>query len=175
MFRNHGMSTRDEIEFFSHNSRLDSLQAVVGNRLIHEVGSITRQRIANAKRYDEAFRDLKEYIAVPPRHPNVQQVYHTYVIRVKSRDALLAYLLERGIKAKVHYPIPVHLQKAAAYLGYKKGDFPVCEQDCATIISLPVHQHLTDEQMSYVIESIWEFYSRRDIRKAQDEAFHTRR
>ena len=175
LFRNHGMSTRDEIEFFSHNSRLDSLQAVVGNRLIHEVGSITRQRIANAKRYDEAFQDLKEYITVPLRRPNVQQVYHTYVLRVKNRDALLAYLLEREIKAKVHYPVPVHLQKAALYLGHKKGDFPVCEQDCATIISLPVHQHLTSEQVSYVIESIREFYSRRDIRRAQDEASHTRR
>ena len=174
LFRNHGMNTRDEIEFFSHNSRLDSLQAVIGNRLIHEVDSITRQRIANASSYDEAFQDLREFITIPTRRPNVQQVYHTYVLRVKNRDALLAYLLERGIKAKVHYPIPVHLQKAAASLGYEKGDFPICEQDCATIISLPVHQHLTGEQVSYVIESIWEFYSRRDVRRSKDEPSYTR-
>ena len=59
LFRNHGMNTRDEIEFFSHNSRLDSLQAVIGNRLIREVEGITQKRIANARQYDEAFKDLQ--------------------------------------------------------------------------------------------------------------------
>ncbi len=158
LFRNHGMSTRDEIEFFSHNSRLDSLQAVIGNRLISQTEDITRQRIANAQQYDAAFKDLKEYITIPPRRANVQQVYHTYVLRVKNRDELLKHLIERGVRAKVHYPIPVHLQKAAAYLGYKKGDFPICEEDARTIISLPVHQHLTSAQMSYVIDSVRDFY-----------------
>lgn len=158
LFRNHGMNTRDEIEFFSHNSRLDSLQAVIGNRLIREVEDITQKRIANARQYDEAFKDLKEYIAIPKRHSNVQQVYHTYVLRVKNRDGLLSHLIERGIRAKVHYPIPVHLQKAAAYLGYKEGDFPVCEEDCRRIISLPVHQHLTPEELEYVIDCVRTFY-----------------
>ncbi len=159
LFRNYGMSTRDEIEMFSHNSRLDSLQAVIGNRLINEVEDITRKRIANARHYDEAFKDLNGHIAIPQRRSNVQQVYHTYVLRVKNRDALLQYLVGCGIGAKVHYPIPVHLQPAAKYLGYKKGDFPVCEEDARWIISLPVHQHLTPQQMTYVIDCVRAFYS----------------
>lgn len=175
LFRNHGMSTRDEIEFFSHNSRLDSLQAVIGNRLIKEVEDITQKRIANARQYDEAFKDLREHISIPQRRANVQQVYHTYVLRVKNRDGLLNHLIERGIKAKVHYPIPVHLQKAAAYLGYKAGDFPVCEEDSRTIISLPVHQHLTSAQMAYVIDCVWEFYRTGGKRSTREDALYTRR
>ena len=174
LFRNHGMSTRDEIEFFSHNSRLDSLQAVIGNRLIREVEDITSKRIANARQYDEAFRNLKEYITIPKRRPNVQQVYHTYVLRVKDRDGLLSHLIARGVRAKVHYPIPVHLQKAAAYLGYKAGDFPVCEQDAHTIISLPVHQHLTSQQINYVIDCARQFY-RAGAREVKQDALYTRR
>jgi dTDP-4-amino-4,6-dideoxygalactose transaminase len=158
LFRNHGMMTRDEIAFWSHNCRLDTLQAVIANRLIGQVHSITERRIANAKRYDEAFAELSDYIQIPPRRPNVKHVYHTYVLRVRDRDRLYKYLNENGIEAKIHYPIPLHLQKAAAYLGYKEGDFPVCETDCRTIITLPVHQHLEPSQVDYVIDCIRRFY-----------------
>ena len=158
LFRNHGLATRDEIEIFGHNSRLDSLQAVIANRLIKDVVSITEKRIANARRFDEAFGELKGYITIPPRRSNVKQVYHTYVIQAKDRDALCAYMLKKGIEVKIHYPIPLHLQKAASYLGYKKGDFPVCEKHCRTIITLPVHQHLTSKEMDYMIKCVREFY-----------------
>jgi dTDP-4-amino-4,6-dideoxygalactose transaminase len=160
LFRNHGMATRDEIAFWSHNCRLDTLQAVVANRLMDQVHSITERRIANAKRYDEAFADLSDFVRIPRRRPNVKQVYHTYVIRVKDRDKLYKYLNEQGVEAKIHYPIPLHLQKAAAGLGYKEGDFPVCEEDCRTILTLPVHQHLTDAQISYVADRIRKFYKK---------------
>ena len=175
LFRNHGMSTRDEIEFFSHNSRLDSLQAIIGNRLINEVEDITQKRIANARGYDEAFKDLKEYITIPRRRSNVQQVYHTYVLRVKNRDGLLRHLMGKGVRAKVHYPIPVHLQKAAAYLGYKAGDFPICEEDSKMIISLPVHQHLKPEQIAYVIDCVREFYRAGGQGSTKEDALYTRR
>jgi dTDP-4-amino-4,6-dideoxygalactose transaminase len=158
LFRNHGMATRDVIAFWSHNCRLDTLQAVVANRLLEEVHAITDRRIANARRFDEAFASLPDYIQIPPRRPNVKQVYHTYVIRVKDRDKLYKYLLAQGIEAKIHYPIPLHLQQAAAGLGYKEGDFPLCESDCRTIITLPVHQHLEPDQMDYVIDCIRKFY-----------------
>jgi dTDP-4-amino-4,6-dideoxygalactose transaminase len=158
LFRNHGLLTRDEIEMFGHNCRLDSLQAVVANRLIDEVHSITDRRIANARCFDEAFNDLSDYITLPPRRTNVKQVYHTYVIRVKDRDRLYEHLNEKGIETKIHYPIPLHLQKAAAYLGYKQGDFPVCEEHCRTIITLPVHQHLTSDEIDYIIECVRSFY-----------------
>jgi dTDP-4-amino-4,6-dideoxygalactose transaminase len=154
------MATRDEIHLWGGNSRLDSLQAVIALRLMKEVETITAQRIANARRFDEAFADLSGAVRVPPRRANVRQVFHTYVIRVESRDALLASLLAKGIRAKVHYPIPLHLQKAAADLGYKAGDFPVCEADCRSILTLPVHQHLTPAELDYTIDCVRGFYGR---------------
>jgi dTDP-4-amino-4,6-dideoxygalactose transaminase len=159
LFRNHGLGTRDEVAMFGHNCRLDSLQAVVANRLIDQVYDITEKRIANARQFDEGFADLGEYVVIPPRRADVKQVFHTYVIRVTERDSLLAYLQEHGVEAKVHYPIPLHLQEAAKYLGYKPGDFPVCENHCRTIITLPVHQHLTPEQVDCVIEHVRNFYT----------------
>lgn len=159
LFRDHGMSTRDEITFFSHNSRLDSIQAVVGNRLIGQTEFITDQRIANAKRYDEAFAELSDFISIPHRPKNYKQVYHTYVLRVKDRDEVLRHLLDKGVRAKIHYPIPVHLQKAAEHLGYHKGDFPVCEADAGCMLTLPVHQHLSSEEIEYVIATLKLFFT----------------
>ena len=159
LLRNHGMKNRDEIEIFGHNSRLDSLQAVIGLRLIKEVRWITEKRIKFAKQFDEAFKDLKEFIHIPRRPENYNWVYHTYVLRVKDRDGLLKYLLSQNIEAKVHYPIPLHLQNASRYLGYKKGNFPMAEKDAETMITLPVHQHLTQEEMEYMIGHVQYYYS----------------
>src|SRR5215470_4420597 len=82
LFRNHGLSNRDEVAMFGHNCRLDSLQAVVANRLIGQAEAITEKRIANARLYDEALADMNEFVKIPRRYPNVKQVYHTYVVRV---------------------------------------------------------------------------------------------
>ena len=160
LLRNHGLKTRDEVEFFGHNSRLDTLQAIVGNRLMNDVEAINNTRIKNAKAFDDALSELGDYITIPPRKPNVRNVYHLYMIQVKDRDKLLAYLIENGIEAKIHYPIPLHLQKASENLGYKEGDFPVCEAQCKSMITLPVHQHLTNQQILYIIDKIREFYTR---------------
>ena len=158
LFRNHGLASRDIVTMFGHNSRLDTIQASIGNRLLGQVHTITETRIANAARFDAAFAELGDDVIVPPRRDDIKQVYHTYVVRVTDRDSLLAYLQQNGIGAKVHYPIPLHLQEAAAPLGYRKGDFPVCEKHCQSIISLPVHQHLTVDEMDYVIEHVRRFY-----------------
>jgi len=81
------------------------------------------------------------------------------VIQAKERrDELIKYLAEKGIEAKIHYPIPIHLQKASEYLGYKEGDFPLCEAQAKSIITLPVHQHLSDDEIAYVIDNIRKFY-----------------
>ena len=161
LFRNHGLSTRDEVSMFGHNCRLDTLQALVANRLIDQTQWITDQRIANALRYDQGLRNLSDYIVVPERKPNIQEVFHTYVIRASNRNELVDYLIGHGIEVKVHYPVPLHLQPAAAHLGYKVGDFPVCEEHCNSIITLPVHQHLNTDQIDYVIEHIRTFYLNR--------------
>jgi dTDP-3-amino-2,3,6-trideoxy-4-keto-D-glucose/dTDP-3-amino-3,4,6-trideoxy-alpha-D-glucose/dTDP-2,6-dideoxy-D-kanosamine transaminase len=164
LFRNHGLINRDEVAIFGHNSRLDSLQAVIGNRLIDQTEFITNTRIANAKRLDEAFADLGEFIHIPHRPANVKHVYHLYILRVEHRDELLTYLQENGVEAKIHYPIPVHLQKAAAHLGYKKGDFPVAERDSQVSITLPAHQHLTSDEIDYMIECVRSFYLKGEMK-----------
>ena len=158
LLRNHGLANRDEVAMFGHNSRLDSLQAVVANRLIDDVHWITDRRIANAQRLDQGLADLGEYVVIPPRPANYKQVFHTYVVRAADRDRLLEHLLAAGIEAKVHYPIPLHLQEAARYLAYKPGDFPVCEEHCRTIITLPVHQHLTTDEIDFMIDQIRTYY-----------------
>jgi aminotransferase EvaB len=158
LLRNHGLANRDEVEIFGVNSRLDSLQAVVGLSLIGQVKDITDARIDNARRYDEAFADLDEFITLPPRDPSVREVYHTYVIQVKDRDQLFAHLGDNGVDAKVHYPVPLHLQPAARKLGYKKGDFPVTEAQSKAILTLPVHQHLYPEEIEHIVECVRTFY-----------------
>lgn len=160
LYRNHGLANRDEVVLFGCNSRLDTLQAVIGNRLIKQTDWITQQRIANAKRYDEAFADMGDQVRPPRRRPGVRHVYHLYVIRVEGRDELLAHLQRQGVEAKVHYPIPVHLQPAAKHLGYQRGDFPVSERDARCIITLPGHQHLTAAEVDYAISQVRSFYGK---------------
>ena len=157
LYRNHGLVNRDEVAIFGANSRLDTLQAVIGNRLIGQTEFITNQRIENAQRYDNAFADL-DGISIPRRRTDVKHVYHLYIIRTRQRGALLSYLHEHGVEAKIHYPIPMHLQEAAKHLGYKEGDFPMAEEDSRTMITLPAHQHLTDEEIEYTIETVRSFY-----------------
>ena len=158
LLRNHGLKNRDEVQIFGYNSRLDTLQAVVGNYLIKDMEEITRTRIKWAVKLDSALADLKAYITIPERKSNRRYVFHLYMLMVKDRDELLDYLIEKGIEAKIHYPIPLHLQEAIRGLGYKEGDFPVAEAQAKSVITLPVHQHLTEEQIDYMIECIHDFY-----------------
>jgi dTDP-4-amino-4,6-dideoxygalactose transaminase len=158
LLRNHGLASRDEAVTFGWNSRLDTLQAVIGNRLLGEVESIVGTRIAIAARYDEAFSALSGSVCVPRRRPGVRHSFHLYVLRARGRDELLVHLNRQGVEAKVHYPIPLHLQQAASPLGYKEGDFPVSEEDCRCIITLPAHQHLRPEEVEHVIAQVEAFY-----------------
>ena len=87
-------------------------------------------------------------------------MYQLYVVSVDRRDELLAYLGTKGIECKVHYPIPLHLQEAAGGLGYQKGDFPVCEALAKEIITIPAHQHVSADQIDYVLEAFHAFASR---------------
>ena len=158
LLRNHGLINRDTCSIFAYNSRLDSLQAIVANHLLIRIDNITNSRIANAVRYDKLLSDIQE-VEIPFRPENVKQVFHIYVIKVKQRDELKAFLNRYGIDVKVHYPIPMHLQPAAIYLNYKQGDFPVAEHTCNSVISLPVHEYITNEQIDYVVDKIKEFYA----------------
>jgi len=87
-------------------------------------------------------------------------VYHVYLVEVDKRDELLKYLNDHGIQALIHYPIPLHLQKAFDYLGYKKGDFPNAEKSAGRILSLPMYPELTKKQIDYVVSTIQKFYDK---------------
>ena len=108
--------------------------------------------------YDKQLSNIPQ-ISIPNRSTFVKQVYHIYVVRAKRRNELKNYLNHYGIDAKVHYPIPMHLQPAAKSFGYKRGDFPVSEMVCDSVISLPVHEFVTNEQIDYTVTKIREFYA----------------
>lgn len=156
--RNHGLKNRNEIEQFGFNSRLDSIQACIGRFGLQRIDAITRARQKHAARYDQLFADLPA-VVVPPRRANVKQVFHTYIVQVEQRADLMAFLSKQGIETKIHYPIPIHLQAPCRAMGYAPGDFPVCEAQAERILSLPVNEHLTDEQIDYVADRIRMFYS----------------
>lgn len=158
LLRNHGMIDRDHYAFYAYNSRLDTIQAVVGNHLLKDVKWITERRIEIAGRLDAGLKDLNQ-ITIPPRNSDERRVYHMYMLLVEDRDRLYKFLLEKGVDAKVHYPIPLHLQQASQNLGYKLGDFPVAEMQAKKIISFPAHQHLSDEEVTYIIQCVREFYA----------------
>ena len=123
-----------------------------------KIDHITDSRIKNAAEYDKQLSNIPQ-ITIPNRSTFVKQVYHIYVVRAKRRNELKIYLNQNGVDAKVHYPIPMHLQPAAQQYGYKIGDFPVCEMVCDQVISLPVHEFVTNEQIDYVVSKIREFYA----------------
>ena len=158
LMRNHGLINRDQCAIFSYNSRLDSIQAIVANHLLKKIDNITEARIEHAARFDQQLIDIPQ-ITIPDRPEHVKQVYHLYVIRAERRDELKKYLNENEVDAKIHYPISMHLQPAAKTYGYKRGDFPVCEAICDSVISLPVHEFVTDEQIDYIVSKIKDFYA----------------
>ncbi len=158
LLRNHGLKNRDEIECFGYNSRLDTIQATVGLHALNSLAAVTEKRRHHAMLYDQGLRELADVVTVPPRREHVYQVFHTYIVQVKKRTELMQYLQEHGVETKIHYPIPIHLQKPCRQMGYKPGDFPVCERQTKQIVSLPVHQHLTEEQIQYVLTTIKNFY-----------------
>jgi dTDP-4-amino-4,6-dideoxygalactose transaminase len=162
LLRNHGMKNRDEIAVFGYNSRLDTLQAVVGNWLIPQTGDITAQRRRNAGMYDEAFKSLTGLVRLAPRRSNVRQVFHLYMFEVakEHRDRLHQFLMKEGVDAKVHYPIPLFLQEGLKHLGYKPGDFPETERQAREVLTLPVDQHLTREEVNYCIDRVKYYFEK---------------
>jgi dTDP-4-amino-4,6-dideoxygalactose transaminase len=157
LLRNHGLRNRDEIEILGYNSRLDTLQAVVGNWLIGSTHDITARRIANAARYDDGLSKIRQ-IRLPPRPESRKRVYHLYSVFAEDRDGLYASLQASGVECKIHYPIPVYLQEGLKGFGYVKGDFPVADRHAKSVISFPCDQHLTDEQIDYVLDCVRRYY-----------------
>ena len=161
LIRNHGLKNRNNVEIFGYNSRLDTIQAVVANyKMKNKLDNITSKRIKNSIMLDKLLSKNKNIILVK-RLKHLKEVFHLYHINVKRRDQLQKYLIKNKIDAKVHYPIPVHLQRAARFLKYKKGDFPVAEKLANTSLSLPVHEFIKKPHVEHVVKTIEKFYQNR--------------
>ena len=157
LLRNHGLKDRDNVEIMGYNSRLDTLQAVVGNWILPKAKEISEARIKNANYLDKGLSNIKE-ISIPPRISNYRIVYHLYVVFAKNRDGLLDYCLQNGIEAKIHYPIPMYIQPALKNLKHKKEISPVTDRHAKNIITFPCDQHLSIKELDYIIQNVKNYY-----------------
>jgi dTDP-4-amino-4,6-dideoxygalactose transaminase len=152
--RNHGMADRNTVPEWGVLSRMDTLQAEILRFRLKRLPGVIERRRAHAARYREL---LPPAAAWSPDRPGEFNSYHLFVVQVDRRDALQAYLKERGISSAVHYPIPIHLQPAARELGYGTGAFPVCERQAERILSLPIHQFLVPDDIAHVASAVQAF------------------
>jgi len=181
MLRVHGSRQKYYHEILGINSRLDTLQARILSLKLKYLGEWTEKRRAIAARYSERLKALLErgpgtsaagagpasacdaaqadgwLLRLPSEAEGCRHVYNQYTIAVKGRDRLKAYLAEKGIGSTVYYPLPLHLQKVFASLGYRKGDFPVAERAAESVLSLPMYPEMTSEQVEYVTEVLARF------------------
>jgi dTDP-4-amino-4,6-dideoxygalactose transaminase len=156
--RSNGLVDRETALEWGVVSRLDSLQAAVLLERLPALDGVTEARRRNAHGYRELLGGIAQ-VFVPQCRPEEHNVFHTFVIQVDRRDELQEFLRERGIGTAIHYKIPIHLQPAARALGHAPGSFPVAERQATRILSLPVHQFLTQADLAYVAASIREFFS----------------
>ena len=153
--RNIGLKDRIHSDVWGFNSRLDSLQAALVNVKFPKVDAWIAKRRKNAEFYRKRLSDV---VVCPEENSSEKCAYHLFVIQAQRRDELQEFLLKEGIETKIHYPIPIHLQKCAENLGYKTGDFPVTEKQSRTILSLPIHQYLSFKDLEIVVRTVQKFY-----------------
>ena len=149
---NHGQGKRYEHKYIGINGRLDALQAAILNVKMNHFDAEVAKRIEVGERYSALLKDVD--VITPKIMSDRNSMYAQYSIRVKNRETLMQKLNDAGVPTAVHYPIPLHLQEALSYLGYKKGDFPLSEQVGTEIMSLPMSPFLTTEQQDFVVNAI---------------------
>lgn len=159
MIRDHGSERRYCHDLIGMNARLDEIQAVVLRVKLKHLAEWNSDRRQHADLYRKLLADT--LVTPPVEADGAKHVYHLFVVRAPERDALQAYLKDQGIFTGIHYPIPIHLQNAFAYLGHKAGDFPVTEKAVGEILSLPMFAELTDEEIVRIADTIKEFYAGR--------------
>lgn len=159
---NHGMTVRYYHDYIGVNSRLDAIQAAVLDVKLKRLNHYTGKRQGAARFYDEAFGNHPN-IAIPARSPHSTHVFHQYTLVIKDadRDALHAHLLEQRIPNAIYYPVPLHMQKAYLDPRYSEGDFPVTEELCRTVLSLPMHTELDEEQLQHITSAILQFLNKK--------------
>ncbi|MDR2965781.1 MAG: DegT/DnrJ/EryC1/StrS family aminotransferase [Treponema sp.] len=156
-YRVHGASKKYHHDYIGYNSRLDTLQAAILQVKLSHINKSLELRKKHAALYRKLLNDLPQ-IKLPVIKDGNQEVNYVFCIKAEKRDALEAHLNSREIGTSIYYPVPLHLQKCFEYLGYKKGDFPVAEKLCETVLALPMFPELKEEEISFVCESIKEFY-----------------
>lgn len=158
LLRNHGLQTRDDAVIFGDNLRISSLQAAIACRVLDKAERSAERRRANALRMTQLLAPLSPVVQTPIVRSGVNPVYQTYIIRCEKRDDLREHLLARGIDVKIHYPKPLHLQTVGLEMGYSSGQFPVAERHARTMLTLPMHEFLTDDDLEYMATQIRGFY-----------------
>ena len=155
---NHGMKVRYYHDYVGVNSRLDSIQAAVLDVKLKHLDEYAAARQKAAAFYDSAFNG-NPYFSIPTRYDKSTHVFHQYTMTIKDidRDALQKHLNDAGIPMMVYYPVPLHMQSAYQDPRYKKGDFPVSEALAESVISLPMHTELTEDQLQYITSKVLEF------------------
>jgi dTDP-4-amino-4,6-dideoxygalactose transaminase len=159
MIRDHGQAKKYYHDIEGYNGRLDSIQAGWLSVKLRHLGDWNDSRRKLAHRYHELLSEAKDAVILPREAAWTKGVYHLYVVRVQDREALQKHLSEAGIGTGIHYPIPLHLQKAYAELGYKAGDFPVTERVAAEIVSLPMFPQFSSKEQDQVVGKIAQFFN----------------
>jgi dTDP-4-amino-4,6-dideoxygalactose transaminase len=157
--RVHGGAKQYFHDEVGYNSRLDALQAAVLSAKLPHLAGWSAKRRQNAAYYDAAFADLAD-VRRPVVRPENESIFNQYTIRAPRRDALQAFLKERGIGTAIYYPLPLHLQPCFAYLGYREGQCPESERAAAEVLSLPIFPELTQAQLDEVVAGVRAFFGR---------------
>lgn len=155
ILRNYGSEKRYYNKVVGTNSRLDEIQAALLKVRLEHAEEMNKEKQDVAAEYDKKINN--PLIKLPGVREGADHIYHQYVIRCKRRDELMAYLKDKGISTIIHYPIPPHLSEAYEYLGFKKGDFPVTEACADEVLSIPMFNGITEEEVKYVADVINEF------------------
>src|SRR5271168_2337366 len=157
MLRDHGQAKKYHHDVEGYNGRLDAIQAGLLHAKLAHLAEWNMQRRDHAARYQQLLKSVDGSL-VPPHEPSWSRaVYHLYVVRTSDREGLMNHLKEKGIGSGIHYPIPLHLQKAYTSLNYRAGDLPVAEKIAEEILSLPMYPQLTQEQQARVVEEVLSF------------------
>ncbi len=156
LLSNHGLKTRDIVERFGFNSRMDTLQAVILNYHLDNLDNVIAKRRENASIYFETLNNKYVFFNKPRDYSF--DTFHTFVIQVNERDALKIFLESKGVGTSIHYPIPIHLQPAASQLNLVMGSFPVVEDQAKKILTLPVNQFVSNEEIKMIAEQVNSFF-----------------
>ena len=170
MLHDHGQAKKYYHDVEGYNGRLDAIQAGLLHKKLAHLAKWNAQRRERATEYNRLFAAADDSV-VPPFEPSWSRaVYHLYVVRAEDRDGMMNHLKKVGIGTGIHYPIPLHLQKAYTGLNYRLGDLPVAEKAAAEIVSLPMFPHLRPEQQARVVEEVLRFSSKFTRKRAEAEA-----